>query len=352
MANTTSGTTTFDKTFAIDEIVEEAFERIGLQNVAGYQLKSARRSLNILLQEWGNRGIHYWEIGETNLDLIEGQSDYDFFRSSDDGTSATTTDPASVFGMSDVLEAQLRSNRTQTTQSDSPMTKVDRSTYAGFSNKLSKGTPNQYWVERFIDKVRIHIYPTPDSTNASKDMHFYFIKRIQDAGDYTNASDVPFRFVPCMVSGLAYYLAQKYQPNLVQPMKLIYVHVSEFEPKQPQLEPKPMNGDSISLRHVRPDRIETAVPRILPLNPFTTTNGSTTISVNEPDHGRSTSDRVRFRNANVVGGVAAATINLAAGYVITKVDNDNYTFATSTTSSITETGGGGSVSAGPVTVTA
>ena len=221
MANTTSGTATFDKTFAIDEIVEESFERIGLQNVAGYQLKSARRSLNILFQEWGNRGIHYWEIDELDLDLIEGQAEYDFFRSSDDGTSATST-PANVFGMSDVLEAQLRSNRTQTTQSDSPMTKVDRSTYAAFSNKLSKGTPNQYWVERFIDKVRIHIYPTPDSTNASKDMHFYYIKRIQDIGDYTNAADVPFRFVPCMVSGLAYYLAQKYQPQLIQAMKLAY----------------------------------------------------------------------------------------------------------------------------------
>ena len=222
MANTTSGTVTFDKMFAIDEIIEEAFERIGLKNVAGYDLKSARRSLNILFQEWGNRGIHYWEIGSTNLDLIEGQADYDFFRSSDDGTSATTNDPASVFGVSDVLEAQLRSNRTQTTQSDSPMTKVDRSTYAGFSNKLSKGTPNQYWVERFIDKVTIHVYPTPDSTNASKDMHFFFIKRIQDVGDYTNATDVPFRFVPCMVSGLAYYLAMKYVPQLIQPMKLVY----------------------------------------------------------------------------------------------------------------------------------
>ena len=222
MANTTSGTTTFDKTFAIDEIIEDAFERIGLNSVAGYQLKSARRSLNILFQEWGNRGIHYWEVGSTNLDLIEGQADYDFFRSSGDGTSAVTTDPASVFGISDVLEAQLRSNRTQTTQSDSPMTKVDRSTYAGFSNKLSKGTPNQYWVERFIDKVTIHVYPTPDSTNASKDMHFFFIKRIQDVGDYTNATDVPFRFVPCMVSGLAYYLSQKYQPQMVQVMKLAY----------------------------------------------------------------------------------------------------------------------------------
>ena len=221
MANTTSGTATFDKTFAIDEIIEEAFERIGQQNVAGYQLKNARRTFNILLQEWGNRGIHYWEIDELNIDLIEGQAEYKFFRSSDDGTSATST-PASVYGMSDVLEAQLRSNRTQTTQSDSPMTKVDRSNYAGFSNKLSKGTPNQYFVQRFIDHVSIQVYPTPDSTNASKDMHIYYIKRIQDAGDYTNASDVPFRFIPCMVSGLAFYLAQKYQPQMVQAMKLYY----------------------------------------------------------------------------------------------------------------------------------
>jgi len=221
MANTTSGTATFDKTFAIDEIVEESFERIGLQNVAGYQLKSARRSLNILFQEWGNRGIHYWEIDELNIDLIEGQAEYKFFRSSDDGTSAVSN-PNGVYGISDVLEAQLRSNRTQTTQSDSPMTKVDRSTYGGFSNKLSKGTPNQYFVQRFIDHVSIQVYPTPDSTNASKDMHVYYIKRIQDVGDYTNATDVPFRFVPCMVSGLAYYLAQKYQPQMVQVMKLAY----------------------------------------------------------------------------------------------------------------------------------
>ena len=193
MANTTSGTATFDKTFAIDEIIEESFECIGLQNVSGYQLKSARRSLNILFQEWGNRGIHYWEIGELNLDLIEGQAEYKFFRASGDGTSATST-PNGVYGISDVLEAQLRSNRTQTSQSDSPMTKVDRSTYGGFSNKLSKGTPNQYFVQRFIDHISIQIYPTPDSTNASKDMHFYYIKRIQDIGDYTNATDLPFRF--------------------------------------------------------------------------------------------------------------------------------------------------------------
>jgi len=222
MANTTSGTATFDKTFSIDEIIEEAFERIGLNSVAGYQMKSARRSLNILFQEWGNRGIHYWEIAETNIDMIEGQAEYKFFRESADGTSATTTPTNGIYGMSDVLEAHLRSNRTQTTQADSPMTKVDRSTYGGFSNKLSKGTPNQYFVQRFIDHVSIQVYPTPDSTNASKDMHIYYIKRIQDIGDYTNATDVPFRFVPCMISGLAFYLAQKYQPQLIQQMKLYY----------------------------------------------------------------------------------------------------------------------------------
>ena len=221
MANTTSGTTTFDKTFSIDEIVEEAFERLGIQQVSGYQLKTSRRSLNIMLQEWGNRGIHYWEIGELDLDLIEGQAEYKFFREAADGTSATSN-PNGIYGMSDVLEAQLRSNRTATDQSDSPMTKVDRSTYAAFSNKLSKGTPNQYWVQRFIDHVSINIYPTPDSTNASKDMHFYYIKRIQDIGAYTNATDMPFRFIPCMVSGLTYYLSMKYAPQLTQNLKLLY----------------------------------------------------------------------------------------------------------------------------------
>ena len=222
MANTTSGTATFDKTLSIDEIIEDSFERIGMQGVAGNQLRSARRSLNILFQEWGNRGIHYWEIANTNLDLVQGQADYNFFRSAADGTSATTAPSNGIYGMSDVLEAQLRSNRTQTTQSDSPMTKVDRSTYAGFSNKLSKGTPNQYWVQRLIDHVSISVYPTPDSTNASKDMHFYYIKRIQDVGAYTNATDMPFRFIPCMVSGLAYYLSMKYAPQMTQPMKLFY----------------------------------------------------------------------------------------------------------------------------------
>ena len=226
MANTTSGTVTFDKGFAVDDIIAEAYERIGSQVTSGYQLKSARRSLNILFQEWGNRGLHYWEIGDTNIDLIEGQAEYSFFRSSDDGTSAVTvggTSGSSTFGLADVLEATFRQNRTQTTQSDSALTKIDRSTYSAIANKLTKGTPAQYFVQRFIDKVTVTLYPTPDSSAASKDVHINFVKRIQDADStYTDATDVPFRIVPCMVSGLAFYLAQKYAPDRVQALKLYY----------------------------------------------------------------------------------------------------------------------------------
>ena len=225
MANTTSGTVTFDKTFAIDEIIEEAYERIGMQGTSGYQLKTARRSLNILFQEWGNRGIHFWEVGDTNIDFVEGQATYTFYRAAGDGTSSVTaggTTGTSTYGLSDILECTYRQNYNTTSESDSSMTKVDRSTYSALANKLSKGTPNQFWVQRFIDKTTVTFYPTPNSTAASNYAHIYFVKRIQDAGDYTNATDVPYRFVPCMSSGLAFYLSQKYNPELTQNLKLLY----------------------------------------------------------------------------------------------------------------------------------
>jgi len=229
MPNTTSGTATFESSFYIDEILEEAYDRIGVQELTGYQLKSGRRSLNIMFQEWGNRGIHYWQLQETNIDLIEGQAEYHFFRSAADDTAdtnraqATTNQtPSTIFGMDDVLEATYRTNRTQVTQNDTAMSKIDRSTYSALSGKLTKGQPSQYYVQRFIDRVTVSIYPTPDSTSASADMRIYYIKRIEDAGGFTNASDVPYRFVPCMVSGLAYYLAQKFNPELVNILKMTY----------------------------------------------------------------------------------------------------------------------------------
>ena len=223
MANTTSGTVTFDKTFAVDDLIAEAYERIGSQVTSGYQLKTARRSLNIMFQEWGNRGLHYWEVAESNIDLIEGQTEYTFYRASGDGTSSSTNATSNVYGVADILEATLRTDRTATDQADSALTKIDRSTYSALSNKLSKGTPSKYFVQRFVDKTTITVYPTADSSNASKDIHFYYVKRIQDADStYTDATDVPFRFVPCMVSGLAFYLAQKFNPQLVQQTKMLY----------------------------------------------------------------------------------------------------------------------------------
>ena len=103
MANTTSGQLHFDKTFAIDEIVEEAYERIGMQGVSGYQLRLARRSLNIMFQEWGNRGLHYWEVANNSFTLVDGQAEYTMFRSTDDGTSSATA----VYGVDDILEAVI-----------------------------------------------------------------------------------------------------------------------------------------------------------------------------------------------------------------------------------------------------
>ena len=217
-----SGTSTFEKFLSIDDIITESFERLGFFDYSGNDLRSARRSLNIMFQEWGNRGLHYWELKDTNIDLIENQAEYIFYRSSGDGTSATTVAPSGVYGIDDVLEATYRTGRTTSSQQDTAMTKIDRSTYSGLANKLSTGTPTQYYVQRFVDRVTITVYPVPNSTAASKDMHIYYVKRIEDAGAFTNASDVPYRFVPCMVSGLAYYLSQKIKPELVPQMKMVY----------------------------------------------------------------------------------------------------------------------------------
>jgi len=214
MANTTSGTTTFEKGFSISDIVEEAYERLGIQGVSGYQLKSARRSLNILFQEWANRGLHYWEVANNSITLVADQATYTMFRSTADGTS----DATAVYGVDDVLEASYRNSNV-----DTPLTKINRSQYQALSNKTSTGTPSQYFVQRFIDKTTVTVYPCPDSTAASKDMHIFFVKRIQDVDStYTDATDVPYRFVPCMTAGLAYYLAIKNAPDRVQMLKMLY----------------------------------------------------------------------------------------------------------------------------------
>ena len=214
MANTTSGTTIFEKGFSIADIVEESYERIGISGVSGYQLKGARRSLNIMFQEWANRGLHYWEVANNNITLVNNKATYTMFRSTSDGTS----DATAVYGVDDVLEASFRND----SNVDTPLSKISRSTYQALSNKTSTGQPTQYFVQRFIDKITVTLYLTPGSDQAGKFLNYYYVKRIQDAGDYTNDADVPYRFVPCMVAGLAYYLAVKYAPEKIQMLKMLY----------------------------------------------------------------------------------------------------------------------------------
>ena len=164
MANTTSGTVIFDKNFAIDEIIEEAYERIGIQPVSGNQLRIARRSLNIMFQEWGNRGLHYWEVANNSITLVNGQATYTMFRSTSDGTS----DATAVYGVDDILEAVYRNSSSV----DTPLTKINRSSYQALSNKTSTGQPTQYFVQRFIDKVTITLYLTPGSSEAGNTINY------------------------------------------------------------------------------------------------------------------------------------------------------------------------------------
>ena len=214
MANTTSGTTIFEKNFSISDIIEESYQRIGIEGVSGNQLKGARRSLNIMFQEWGNRGLHYWEVGNNSITLVNGQAVYTMYRSTADGTS----DATAVYGVDDILEASYRNSSSV----DSPLTKISRSTYQALSNKSATGQPSQYFVQRFIDRTVVTLYLTPGSSENGNFLNYYYVKRIQDSGDYTNATDVPYRFVPCMVSGLAYYLAIKFAPDRIQMLKMIY----------------------------------------------------------------------------------------------------------------------------------
>ena len=208
----TSGTTSFD--LNIDDIIEEAYERTSVRgNRTGYQLKSARRSLNILFAEWGNRGVHLWKVKEATVPLVEGQAEYNY-------ASDNTNFPQDI---NDVLEAFVRDNSTATAPVDTTLTKIDRSAYAALPNKLSKGTPSQYYVDRQTAQS-IYLYTTPSSSfsGSSYQLKFYYIARIEDAGAYTNTADVAYRFIPCMTAGLAYYLSMKYSPELTQNLKLIY----------------------------------------------------------------------------------------------------------------------------------
>ena len=200
----TSGSVKFN--LNIDEIIDEGFERCGLSTTSGYDLRSARRSLDLLFAEWGNRGIHLWKVALHENALVSGQAEY--------SVSA---------GVSDVLEAFVSSTAASSDSSstqDVSLTKIDRSTYAALPNKLATGQPSQYYVSRETTP-KIYLYQAPD-LNTYTTLKYYVIKRIEDAGAYTNDADVAYRFLPCMCAGLAYYLSMKKAPQLVQQNKLVY----------------------------------------------------------------------------------------------------------------------------------
>ena len=200
----TSGTTAFD--LQIDDIIEEAYERCGMRTNSGNDLRSARRSLNLLFSEWGNRGVHLWKVQLNEATLVAGQATY---------TVATD--------VNDVLEAYISSTSTAgntASTNDISLTKIDRSAYAALPNKYATGQPSQYYVDRQTDPT-ISLYLAPDATTYTT-LKFYTINRIEDAGSFTNTADVAYRFLPCMCSGLAYYLAQKRAPDRIQLLKQLY----------------------------------------------------------------------------------------------------------------------------------
>ena len=196
----TSNTTTFNLSF--DSIIERAYARCGKSMRTGYDLRAARDNLNLLFSEWGNRGIHLWKVKNHTQNLAAGTTTY--------------TAPSDA---SDVLELVFRTVSGSTT-TDTSMTKISRSEYENIPNKFEQGQPSQYFVQRNLSNVVINLYQTPNTTDTQ--INYNFIGRIQDAGAYDNQPDAPFRFLPCMVSGLAFYISQKRNPQMTQNLKLYY----------------------------------------------------------------------------------------------------------------------------------
>ena len=220
VANTVSPTSRSTDLFnpQIDDVIEEAYERTNIRGTrTGYQLRSARRSLNIMFQEWENRGVHLWKVKLAKVPLVEGQAQYSYSTDSENFPN----------DLSSVLEAFYRNNSTTTDPQDIALTQISRSTYNATPNKLTKGTPSQFYVDRTINPS-IYLYATPSAsvssttTPSSYQFCFYYLAKIENPGAYTNTSDVVNRFYPCMMSGLAYYLSMKFSPERTLDLERIY----------------------------------------------------------------------------------------------------------------------------------
>lgn len=223
---TTSGTASSN--LDLTNIIEEAFERCGTELRTGYDIRTARRSLNLLTVEWANRGINLWTIEEGEIPLVLNQVSYNL--------------PVDTI---DLLEHVTRVG-TGSSQQDLSITRISVSTYATIPNKNSTGRPIQLWVNRQsgatypiggrpegtdpttgVDHPQIYVYPAPDQSNYYTFV-YWRLRRIQDAGNGINTQDIPFRFLTCLIAGLAYYLAVKIAPDRIQSLKDQYEEQWKF----------------------------------------------------------------------------------------------------------------------------
>tara|TARA_R100001510_G_scaffold15328_1_gene12834 strand:+ start:421 stop:1086 length:666 start_codon:yes stop_codon:yes gene_type:complete len=191
----TSGSRDFDLDVA--EIIEEAYERCGLEVRTGYDARTARRSMNLMFADWANRGVNLWTVRQATTTLTAGQ--------------ATVTLGADVV---DLLEVVIRRSNT-----DFTMSKISRSNYLSQPSKTTEGRPSQYFFNRQITP-EITLWPTPE--NSTDQLIYYYVRRIEDADALVNTTELPFRFLPCAAAGMAYYIALKKAPERVQLLKTLY----------------------------------------------------------------------------------------------------------------------------------
>lgn len=196
----TSGSTDFELDVA--EYVEEAFERCGIEARTGYDLKSAKRSLNLLLADWANRGLNQWTIKQRTIAMVSGTGAY-----------AVGTD------VIDVLSVVVKRDST-----DYSLLRLSRDGFLTIPNKTTEGRVNQFFLDRQVTP-NLKLWPVPD--NSTDVVYYDALTRMDDADTYINTLDLPFRFYPCLAAGLAYYIALKRAPNRVELLKSVYEE--EFE---------------------------------------------------------------------------------------------------------------------------
>jgi len=197
---TTSGSTNFE--LDVTDYIEEAFERCGLEPRTGDDLKTAKRSLNLLLADWANRGLNQWTVKQRTFTVAANDGDY-------------ALDPDII----DILSLTVRRSDT-----DYSLQRLSRSDFLNIPNKTTSGRPSQFFLDRQITP-NLKVWPVPD--NSSDVIVYDALTRIQDADTFTNTMDVPFRFYPCLAAGLAYYISMKKAPERIQILKAVYEE--EFE---------------------------------------------------------------------------------------------------------------------------